>query len=187
MVHLPKHRVILLSGIGGLIVVVGIGALFILHSKQQPTKKTASATVTQSTAKVPSVAAQQKIEQADAQAASGDVTGAAKALSDAASSAQSTSDKTAYYMQAATLLSNNGQSDAAVAAARSAINADPSNGQLYANLGYIYESLGDNPSAVTAFQEALKLMKQNPPDIGSTENGGQAQIEGQLQRLGASS
>lgn len=120
---------------------------------------------------------QQASQSAQAQAKAGDPKAGAQSLGDAAAKADSQTDKAQLYSQQASLYSQAGENDQAVTAAKQAIAADPTNWNMYANLGFIYQSMGDKQNAIANFNQAITVMKQQ----GNTS--GQSEMQGAINYL----
>lgn len=175
------------SIIGLALILIAIG-IFILTrhtdtntSTPQKTSSTSSAT-TNNDAPI-SAEAQQTIQQASAAASAGDTTAATDSLNKAAQSTTDTDEKVAYYSQASTISVNSGKYDDAITDAQNAINADPNNYVLYANLGYIYEAASKNDLAISSFQKAIEVFKANPDSEATITNGGTAGLQAEIDRL----
>lgn len=180
----PKKKVGKRFVIGVVVIIVllagGVAAWYV--ATHQPTTPSKTTSNTNGTTKVTtqSDAVQKASETAATQASSGNTKGAIQTLGDAASSTSDQGQKADLYSQQAALYAQSGNNDAAVASSKQAIEANPTDWKNYANLGFIYKSMGDKNNALSYFNQALTVMKQQ----GDTS--GQSEIQGAINQLGAS-
>lgn len=157
------------------LVSIGVAGWFLIPHKP---KQTASSDAGSQNTLSDSV--QKASKEAVAKVNSGDVNGGAQTLGEAAQKATNQSDKADLYSQQASFYGLAGNNDAAVAASKQAIEADPTNWKNYANLGFLYKGIGDKQNAIDYLNQAMTVMKQQ----GDTS--GEAEVKGALTQLGAS-
>jgi tetratricopeptide (TPR) repeat protein len=162
-----------------IIVLLGAGAAAWYVTHQAAPAKKASNTDT-SVTNPQSASVQKAAEAATTQLNSGDAKGAIQTLGEAAASTTDQSDKATLYAQQASVYIQNGQNDAAVTASKQAIQANPTDWKNYANLGFLYESMGNKQSAIDYLNQALTVMKQQSDQSSASE------IKGAISRLEAS-
>jgi tetratricopeptide (TPR) repeat protein len=156
----------------------GVAAWFLATNKAPEPQNTSNKPT--DTSNVLSESVQKTSATAAAQVTAGNTSAAIQTLGEAAASTTSNTDKAALYSQQSALYSQSGSNDQAVAVSKQAIDADPTNWKLYANLGFIYRSIGDKTNALNYFNQTLTVMKQQSDESNAAE------IKGAISQLEAS-
>ncbi len=173
-----KALIISLVIVAILLIGGGVAAWYFMFNKTSVSQNSSKSV--NDTTNTQSAAVQKASQTATALVSSGNTTAAIKTLGDAASNTSSPVDKAQLYSQQAALYSQIGDNSNSISSAKQAIEANPTNWKGYANLGYIYRSVGDKNNAKDYFNQALAVMKQQSDETSAPE------IKGAISQLEAS-
>jgi tetratricopeptide (TPR) repeat protein len=156
-----RRRIIIFASI---IVVIGAisATVAILLSQRDNTATTNQPTGGTVTGLPPRSAAENKANEADKAAFSGDVAGGVKQLDEAIQNTSNSEDQYIYYSRKATLLFNNDDLAGAMIAAKQAYEIKKSSDSA-AFVGQIAQKQGDKPMAIDYYNKAIGLINQDDP------------------------